>query len=549
VRFGPTPLDEAEGAILAHSVRLPKAVFKKGRVLSADDVAALRAANRDSVIAARLDPDDVGEDEAAARVAAACVGANTTTSAAFTGRCNLFAETAGVLAVDRDRLDRINLVDESITVATVEPYSLVAPRDMLATIKVIPFAAPRAVVEACERIAAEGGPLLHVAALRPLRAGLILTATPGMKASILDRTVEVTRDRVQALGGSLPNDAVIRCGHDEGEVRDGIAALLAKGSEIVLISGASAIVDRRDVIPAAIVAAGGAIDHFGMPVDPGNLMLMAHHGTVPVLGLPGCARSPKLNGFDWVLDRLYAGLPVRREDIMRMGAGGLLKEIASRPLPRAQAVQEPDTGMAPARAPKIGAIVLAAGQSRRMGPVNKLTADVRGRPMLAHALDAVQASKAKPVVVVTGHEPERVTPVLEGRPVTAVHNPDYAGGLSTSLKRGLAALPGDLDGVIVALGDMPDVTPAHIDRLIAAYDPVEGRAICVPTFNGKRGNPVLWDKRFFKAMTDVAGDVGARHLIGQNAELVCEVAMPDAGVLTDLDTPEALAAHRASKSA
>jgi molybdenum cofactor cytidylyltransferase len=549
VRFGPTPLDEAEGAILAHSVRLPKAVFKKGRVLSADDVAALRAANHVSVVAARLDADDVGEDEAAARVAAACVGENTTTSAAFTGRCNLFAEIAGVLVVDRERLDRINLIDESITVATVEPFSPVAPREMLATVKVIPFAAPQAVVAACEHIAAEGGPLLRVAALRPLRAGLILTSTPGMKASILDRTVEVTRDRVQALGGSLPNDCVIRCGHDEAAVRDGIAALLAKGAQIVMISGASAIVDRRDVIPAAIVAAGGAIDHFGMPVDPGNLMLMAHLGEVPVLGLPGCARSPKLNGFDWVLDRLYAGIPVRREDIMRMGAGGLLKEIASRPLPRAEAVQEPANGKTPARAPRIGAIVLAAGQSRRMGPVNKLLADVGGRPMVSHAVDAVLASKAQPVVVVLGHEPERVEAALAGRAVTFVRNPDYAQGLSTSLKRGIAALPADLDGVIVALGDMPNVTAAHIDKLIAAYDPVEGRTICVPTFNGKRGNPVLWDKRFFREMGEIAGDVGARHLIGEHDDLVCEVAMPDSGVLIDLDTPEALAAHTASRSA
>jgi molybdenum cofactor cytidylyltransferase len=100
-----------------------------------------------------------------------------------------------------------------------------------------------------------------------------------------------------------------------------------------------------------------------------------------------------------------------------------------------------------------------------------------------------------------------------------------------------------VDGAIVCLGDMPAVSAGSIDRLIAAYDPVEGRSICVPTYNGKRGNPVLWDRRYFAEMAGIAGDVGARHLIGAHDEAVCEVAMGDSGVLIDLDTPEALAAH------
>jgi molybdenum cofactor cytidylyltransferase len=283
-----------------------------------------------------------------------------------------------------------------------------------------------------------------------------------------------------------------------------------------------------------------------MPVDPGNLLLVGHRGDVPMLGLPGCARSPAPNGFDWVLERLYAGLPVGKAEIMRMGVGGLLKEIASRPMPRADekaAKAEP----AVARAPKIAALVLAAGQSRRMGPVNKLLADVDGRPMVANVVDAALASKASPIVVVLGHQEDRVRTALSGRTVTTVVNPDYAGGLSTSLQRGIAALPADVDGAVVCLGDMPAVSAAVIDRLIAAFDPVEGRLICVPTYNGKRGNPVLWDRRYFAEMTGIAGDVGARHLIGAHDEAVCEVAMGDPGVLLDLDTPEALAAHLARR--
>jgi molybdenum cofactor cytidylyltransferase len=551
VKFGDTPVGDSEGAILAHSVRLGKKVFKKGRVLNADDVAALGEAGIVTIVTARLDAGDVGEDDAASRIAQAACGENVSGSAAFTGRCNLFAATQGVLVVDHARLDAMNLIDEAVTIATVPPFALVSPRDMLATIKVIPFAAPGDVVERCAAIAAEGASLLRIAPLRPIAAGLVLTSTPGMKESILERTAEVTRGRIEALGGTLAPDHVIRCGHNEDEVAAALARLRDAGCGLVMACGASAIVDRRDVIPAAITRIGGEIDHFGMPVDPGNLMLMAHSGDIAMLGLPGCARSPSFNGFDWILQRLFAGLPLGAGEVMRMGAGGLLKEIAARPLPRVAAVSGAEAAVP--RAPRIAAIILAAGQSRRMGRVNKLLADIDGAPMIAGIADAVLASSAAPVVVVTGFEPDRVRAALAGREVTIVHNAQFADGLSTSLKCAIKALDdggdGAIDGAVVCLGDMPGVSAAHIDKLIAAFDPVEGRGICVPTFNGKRGNPVLWDRRYFGAISEVAGDVGARHLIGEHADAVCEVAMGDDGVLADLDTPAALAAHKAAREA
>jgi len=319
--------------------------------------------------------------------------------------------------------------------------------------------------------------------------------------------------------------------------------LAAAGCDILLMSGASAIVDRRDVLPAGLEAAGGRVTHFGMPVDPGNLMLMGELAGRPAVGLPGCARSPKVNGFDWVLQRLVAGLAVAPEDVMRLGAGGLLKEIASRPLPRAEAVETPPAeGHGAPRAPKIAAIVLAAGQSRRMGSVNKLLAPVDGKPMVSHVVESLAASQARPLVVVTGHDYAAVEAVLPKRGFTLTHNPDYASGLASSLRRGLAALPENVDGVLVCLGDMPRLSPAIVGRLIAAFNPTEGRAICVPTWQGKRGNPVLFARRFFAEMQEIAGDTGARALIGEHAEVVCEVPMDDDAVLLDIDTPEALAA-------
>ncbi len=544
MRFGEVPVAEAEGAILAHSLKLGTTAFKKARVLSHEDLDLLAGAGLARIVVARLDPGDVGEDEAAEQVAAAAVGPGIAAGAPFTGRVNLFAQTRGVLAFDRERVDRLNLVDEAITLGTLPPFAVVEPKQMVATVKIIPFGAAEAAVKECVKTAISEGPLLQVAPFRPLSVGLVQTRLPGLKESILDKTREVTEGRLSALGCRLVLEE--RCGHATGELAPLIRDMLGHGIDILLIHGASAILDRRDVIPAAIVAAGGGrIDHFGMPVDPGNLLLLGHIGERPVLGLPGCARSPKVNGFDWVLERLVAGLPVGSAEIMRMGSGGLLAEIPSRPLPRAAATRaaEPKPEAKP-QGPRIGALLLAAGQSRRMGGPNKLLAELDGVPMVAHVARRLLASRARPIIAVLGNQADAVDAALGKLPVERVRNSEFADGLSTSLKRGIAALPSDLDGVIVCLGDMPLISGRHLDRLIAAFNPLEGRAIVVPTRRGKRGNPVLWSSRFFPEMAALAGDVGAKHLIGEHAELVAEVEMDDDAVLVDIDTPEALDALR-----
>jgi molybdenum cofactor cytidylyltransferase len=539
MRFGEVLVAEAEGALLAHSLRLGTVALKKARVLSRADLDLIAGAGLSQIVVARLEPGDVGEDEAARRVAEAAAGAEVEVAAPFTGRANLFSRSHGVLVFDRERLDRLNLVNEAITLGTLPPFAVVEPRTMVATVKVIPFAAPAEAVERCVAAADLESPLLRVAPFLPRSVGLIQTRLPGLKESILDKTREVTVGRLKTLGCRLVLEG--RCGHTAAELVPLIRDAMGHGIDILLIHGASAILDRRDVIPGAIVAAGGVIDHFGMPVDPGNLLLLGHVGQRPVLGLPGCARSPKVNGFDWVLERLVAGLPVGPGEIMRMGTGGLLAEIPSRPLPRAEAT--PATGPkseTKTQGPRIGALLLAAGQSRRMGGPNKLLAEIDGVPMVARVARRLLASRAQPIIAVLGNQADVVDATLGKLPVERVRNPDFAVGLSTSLKRGIAALPSDLDGVIVCLGDMPLISGRHLDRLIAAFNPLEGRAIIVPTRRGKRGNPVLWSKRFFSEMAELAGDVGAKHLIGEHAELVAEVEMDDDAVLVDIDTPEAL---------
>lgn len=540
MKFGPTPLDEARGAVLAHTIRLPGRVIKKGSVLQEGELEALRAAQIREVIAAVMQPGDVPEDEAAERLAQAMMAPLLAKSRAATGRVNLLADAPGLLVLDAAAIDRLNALDESITIATLPNHTLVTAREMLATIKIIPFAVPGVVLAVAEAMLKTlARPLLRIAPLRPLKVGLVISELPGVKESAMEGAAEVTGARITALNGTMLPPERVR--HETPAIADALSRLRKQGADLLLIAGASAVVDRRDVGPAAIIRAGGAITHFGMPVDPGNLICLGAIGDIPALVLPGCARSPKLNGFDWVLARIFAGLEVTARDVMGMGVGGLLKEIEVRPLPREKAPQTPPPAHAPRRARQVAALILAAGRSRRMAPLNKLlVSDNKGVAMVARVVDQALASQARPVIVVTGHERDRVEEVLAGRPVIFAHAEDYAQGLSASLKAGLAALPPGIDGVMICLGDMPLVSAAMMDRILAAFDPEEGRAIVQPTFRGKQGNPMLWAREFLPAMMEVTGDVGARHLAALHAARLVEVEMPDDGVLRDFDTTEAL---------
>ncbi|HKD23506.1 MAG TPA: molybdopterin-binding/glycosyltransferase family 2 protein [Rhizomicrobium sp.] len=533
MQFGPVPVSVAAGTVLAHSLRIEGRMFKKGRRLSEADVALLASAGHREVTVASLDADDVPEDVAAARIAAALAGAGIRIGAAFTGRANLYAEANGLALIDADRIARLNALDEAITLATLPPYAQVSPRQMVATVKVIPFAVPAGVLEEAERVLA-GSHAVAVADFAPKRAALISTALPQTKSAILDKNRSAIAARLEPFGSTLVHED--RVAHDTGKLAEALRRAAQTKADPILVFGASAITDRRDVIPAAIEAAGGRIEHFGMPVDPGNLLLLGKIGEADVVGLPGCARSPKLNGFDFVLQRLLADVPVGRGDIAAMGVGGLLSEIHTRPQPRDRQPSH--------HAPRIAAVVLAAGLSARMGQ-NKLVADISGKPLVRRVAEAALASAARPIVVVTGNDATEVERALGGLAITFVRNPDYQRGLSASLIAGVNAVPDECDGAAILLGDMPDVTAHTIDRLIAAFDPEEDRAICVATRHGKRGNPVLWSREFFSDIRKLEGDVGAKGLIGENADLVCEVEMGDDGPLVDIDTPDALAAYRA----
>ena len=538
MKFGEIGLGDALGAILAHSVRLNDGVLRKGRVLDKADIDRLSAAGLTAVTAARLEDGDLDENDAALRIAEALQSPGLSATGGNTGRANLRADRPGVALIDAEAVHRMNAVDEAITVSTLRPFDAVDEGQVAATVKIITFGVAGETVEKCAAIAREGDAPIRLAPFGRPKVGFVQTRLPGLKKSLIAKASAATAERLAEMGLTIADER--HCDHDTGAVAENLTALSKAGCDIVLVLGASAIVDRRDTVPAAVVQAGGEIEHLGLPVDPGNLLLFARLGDMRVLGIPGSARSSRLHGFDWVLRRLVAGLEVTPEDLTRMGVGGMLKEMPGRPLSREQ--EELDD-MTDDDGPVIGGVLLAAGQSRRMGRANKMLVEVDGAPMVVHAARALIDSEADPVAVVLGHEPEAVMKALDGLDVVFVRNADYANGLSTSLRAGLAALPDICAGAVVALGDMPGVGAEDIDRLIDAFDPASGQSICVPTHDGKRGNPVLWARRYFDEISGVSGDVGARHLIGANADQVHEVPTENPGVLIDLDTPEAVAAH------
>jgi len=528
--FGAVPIDEAEGGLAVHTIRQGDLVLKKGTLIGRAEIAALRKEGLGRIVIARPAGDDVGEDEAASWLAALVTGPGLRVEAAFTGRANIYAEHDGVLTLDRARVDAVNAIDESITLATLPAFAPVVAGGMVATVKMIPYAIERRHLEAS--FEAAGGPFLSLARFTPMRIAVISTRLPGLKDSVITKTLRVLESRLALAKASIVTER--RIAHDAAAIAGAIRAVQADKPDITIIFGASAIADRRDAIPSAIVAAGGRIEHFGMPVDPGNLLLIGEIDGRPVLGAPGCARSPKENGFDWVLQRLLAGLQVRRGDITALGVGGLLMEIPTRPQPRALALEA-------SAGPEVAAIILAAGRSTRMGGPNKLLQTYHGRALVRIAAEAALASRASRVVVVTGHQEAAVREALQGLAVEFAHNPAYAEGLSSSVGTGVAALPASADAAVICLGDMPLVGPAVIDQLIDAFDPPSGAVIAVPVHDGQRGNPVLWARRFFDDLKTLTGDSGARQILTAYADGVVEVPVADLSTNIDVDTPEALA--------
>ncbi|MDO6729352.1 molybdopterin-binding protein [Marinovum sp. 2_MG-2023] len=327
MRFGPLPVADALGAVLAHSLQLNGRKLRKGVTLTAQHIADLTAAGEHEVIVARLDAGDIHENEAAAQLAGALVpdpaAAGLRLTKAFTGRVNLIAEGPGVAMLDVDRLVALNRINPMITLATVPNFQQMSPGGMVGTVKIIAYAVPendlRAAMDRARSAIRLARPVVQT-------ASLIVSEIPGGAG---EKGVPAIAARLAALNVTL--EQVVPVPHKTQTIAE---ALRRVNSDLVLILTGSATSDPADVAPEALRQAGGRVIRFGMPVDPGNLLFLGDMAGRPVIGLPGCARSPALNGADWVLSRVACGIAIDHDDIAAMGVGGLLKEIPTRPQPR-----------------------------------------------------------------------------------------------------------------------------------------------------------------------------------------------------------------------
>lgn len=532
---------DCEGLILAHRQNFSGGSLAKGAVLTADKVAALVAAGIDKLVCARPEAGDIHEDDAAARLAPLLSPKHLDFSIAATGRVNIKVPEQGIIRYDRALIRQINEIDECITFALVQHNQLLAPGQMAATLKIIPFFVPETSVQKIEAVLA-GSPAFSFHPLKQAQIALIQTRIEGQSDRLFAATEKVTAARLAVLGCVLVASHI--CAHNRDDVADMIMSCKDNGADIVLVCGGSAIIDRQDELPQAVLAAGGDVLQLGLAVDPGNLLMFAGLGGVPVIGMPGCARSPKLNGLDWVLQLVLADIPITRSELADMAAGGLLMEIASRPLPRAIATT-------PDKPDRVAGLLLAAGRSSRMGDDNKLLANVAGKPLVRHAAETMLEAGLADVTVVLGYQADQVAAALDGLALNLVFNARFAAGQGHSVAAGVGALSDKATDVLIGLGDMPLVSGDVLHSLVTAHLACDDhqRRITLPSLDGKRGNPVIWGGAFFPELCALEGDAGGRQVLQDHIVAHNLVAVANTAIFQDIDTPDDLQALRDGSTA
>ncbi len=520
--------------MLAHSHTIGKTRYRKGQLLSAADCAAFAAAEVSEIYVAQLDADDMSEDAAALALAQALCNASSEIriGVAATGRCNLYASGDGILKLDVAKLHEFNSVNPAITFATLQNYSRVSAGQMVGTVKIIPFALARTFVDAA--IARLSSDTFCVKPFTPKSIACIITQLPGSAEKLIEKSAQVTQARCTSLGANMSLAFVID--HKETEIA---AAILSAHEDIILISGAVALVDFEDVIPRAIKHAGGSIIRIGMPVDPGNLLCLGISAKGQfIIGLPGCARSPKLNGFDWVLERLCANISVTSDDIAHMAIGGLLDEMPTRPALRRRADHK-----STAIRSKCGALILAAGRSSRMKGANKLLCLLDEKPLICHTLACVQNAQIE-ALIITGRDTKEISRIAENYTIPNIFNENFAEGLSTSLRIGLACAPKSWDAVFIVLADMPKISPEIYAVLQTALRDHPDIDAVYPRHLGQQGHPVLWRRSAWQHLMALTGDAGGKSVLQALGDRALAIDVETSAVLLDIDTPEALAAMK-----
>ena len=522
---------ESLGSVIAQTYNLPGKTISKGTFVTSEIVEYFKEGEVQNILCAVPDNGDIHEDEAANIISNEIDRSHIYTEGASTGRVNFKSRSLCLVRYKRDLIKKVNLVDESIAFSIVEHNQLLAKNDLIATLKIIPFFTQKKYVDQVISKLAKNE-LFKTHSLNKKEVSLIQTSFDWQKKSIFKATSNVTRNRLEALDCSLNEEKLIR--HDYEVLRSEIKSSVESGIDILLLSGASAIIDRSDHIPKAILSEGGEIIQYGLAVDPGNLLLLGKIGKTTIIGMPGCARSPKLNGFDWVLQLLMADIPINREELADMGAGGLLMEIASRPLPRALAKSVSK------REKKVMGVILAAGNSTRMGKDNKLLRKIGDAPLIRNTAIEMLKSDLDTCSIVLGYQSDKVADVIKDLNINLILNPLWKEGQASSLRAAINTLDSTYSDLLIMLGDLPGIKSSHINSIIEEHLLTDNRRskITIPSFKGQKGNPVIWGRSFFHDLSNLEGDIGGRTLFSEHPAAINILEMDDPWVVKDADTPE-----------
>ena len=495
MKFGSVQVGQAAGCILAHSVMTDGCRYRKGTVLTAGHIERLSAAGVTDVTVAELSEGDIGEDEAASRIADALLEGTEgfSRTAAFTGRANIYADLPGVVSFDTAAVGELNSINPAVTLATLPNFTRVAPRSMVATAKIITFAVPASDLD--RAIEASRGLMKHCP-VRRVDASLVVTRVEGQANRLVEKGRSAVAARLTNLGIELRDTHVVP--HRPDSVRDALES--SEGSLLLILTG-SATSDLLDVGPEGLRQAGGRVHRFGIPVDPGNLLFHGELGDRPVIGLPGCARSPALNGADWVLERIACGIRLTDRDLAEMGVGGLLKEIPSRPQPRSST-------SGPGLRPRIAALILVESCSDALRDI----LEVAGRS------DVDDVRIAGPETVCG--QIEHALPDASGFLAVA-----ETVGRSGLIKAGIGSLGANNDAVLLIRSGDPVPAEGLLNKMIAAFSPEDGREIVMVSTAGssRRGPPILFGKRFFESLSGLSGDRGGADLLPDARDFVCEI--------------------------
>ena len=532
MKFGEKPISECVGDLLVHSIKTPDGKLSKGTKLSKTHIETLRLIGAKLLLVASLEEDDVEENLAASMLSNAFLKSGFQLSVPATGRVNFIADALSIVRLDVEKIKSLNEIDEAITFATIMPDQLVTAGQMIATLKIIPYAVSKSSIDAALSVISNSD-LVSCHAIVSRKFSLIQTSFEDTKPSIISATEDVTRTRLSHLNCPLIDSQITP--HNASKVQKALIGARAQGAEAFLLCGASAIADRLDILPEALRMVGGEVIHLGLPVDPGNLSMVGEWDGMLVLGMPGCARSPKLNGLDWLLQKALAGIKLDKSELSGMAVGGLLADIASRPLPRKLIHKNT------VKHQKTAGILLAAGSSRRMGAQNKLLLPIdNGLSMIRWIAQIYLDSDIDTLIVVTGFQHEAIRKALLGLNVEFVHNHDYQTGQASSVACGIESLSEQYDCALIGLADMPFITSDLINRLIKSHELLSKPEvrITMPIIEGRRANPVIWGRAFFDELKAISGDEGGRQILAAYLSAVNGVSWDKTQIAEDIDLPE-----------